>query len=80
MSGNVTGGPTAALRLVCFDLGGVIIRICRTWAEGCTAAGVAVRCGTEAIAAHGDLHDEHQLGRIDGAAYARGLSARLGGL
>ncbi len=31
------------IRLVCFDLGGVVIRICRTWAEGCAAAGLEVR-------------------------------------
>ncbi len=29
--------------LVCFDLGGVLIRICRTWDEGCIAAGVPTR-------------------------------------
>jgi len=27
-------------KLVCFDAGGVLIRICRTWAEGCSAAGI----------------------------------------
>ncbi len=29
--------------LVCFDLGGVLVRICRNWAEGCAAAGIDVR-------------------------------------
>ena len=29
-----------AIRLVVFDLGGVIVRHCRTWAEGCAAAGL----------------------------------------
>jgi FMN phosphatase YigB (HAD superfamily) len=27
--------------LICFDLGGVVIRHCRTWQEGCAAAGIA---------------------------------------
>lgn len=27
-------------RLVCFDLGGVLIRICRSWEEGCKRAGI----------------------------------------
>ena len=29
-----------APRVVCFDLGNVLVRICRSWAEGCRAAGV----------------------------------------
>lgn len=29
--------------LVCFDLGGVVVRICRDWREGCEAAGVPSR-------------------------------------
>lgn len=33
------------IRLVCFDLGGVLVRICRSWEEGCAAAGVPVREG-----------------------------------
>lgn len=37
--------------LICFDLGGVLIRICRTWDEGCIAAGVPVRTF--------DVDDEH---------------------
>jgi putative hydrolase of the HAD superfamily len=66
--------------VICFDLGGVMIRICRSWAEGCAAAGVPLRPGAAEIGAHGDLHDAHQLGQIDGALWARQLSARLGGL
>jgi HAD superfamily hydrolase (TIGR01509 family) len=31
--------------LVCFDLGGVLVRICRSWEEGCAAAGVDLRPG-----------------------------------
>jgi glucose-1-phosphatase len=29
--------------LVCFDWGGVILRICHSWAQGCAAAGLDVR-------------------------------------
>jgi len=32
-----------AAPLVAFDLGGVLLRICRTWEEGCAAAGVGRR-------------------------------------
>lgn len=33
------------IRLVVFDLGGVIVRHCRTWAEGCVAAGLPTHEG-----------------------------------
>ena len=29
--------------IVCFDIGGVLVRICRTWEEGCIAADVPLR-------------------------------------
>jgi FMN phosphatase YigB (HAD superfamily) len=32
-----------AIRVVCLDLGGVVVRICRTWQEACARAGVPVR-------------------------------------
>lgn len=31
------------IRCVCFDIGGVLVRICRNWSEGCAAAGLPVR-------------------------------------
>jgi glucose-1-phosphatase len=35
--------PTDRVRIVCFDLGGVLVRICDTWAEARAAAGLAAR-------------------------------------
>ncbi|MCI0676861.1 MAG: HAD-IA family hydrolase [Phycisphaerales bacterium] len=36
--------PSSSLiRLVCFDLGGVLVRICRSWSEACRAAGFELR-------------------------------------
>jgi glucose-1-phosphatase len=35
------------IRLVCFDIGGVLVQHCRSWVEGCEAAGVPVRHGTD---------------------------------
>ena len=32
--------------LICFDLGGVLVRICRTWQEGCRAADVPLHMFT----------------------------------
>lgn len=73
---------TTAPTLICFDLGGVIVRICRTWDEGCRAAGLPVRdplrreaTKVERAAAVFD----YQTGRIDGAMFAQRLSELSGG-
>jgi putative hydrolase of the HAD superfamily len=70
-------------RLVCLDLGGVVIRICRTWAEGCAAAGLPMRdpdLWTATAPARRALNDQYQTGRIDGATFASQLSTVVGGL
>ena len=68
-------------RLVVFDLGGVIVRICRSWDEGCRAAGVEPR--SVPVAAHGGeamrtLVDRHQRGELACDAFFREASALLG--
>lgn len=73
----------SGVRIVCFDLGGVVIRICRDWMEGCAAAGLDVRraaADAEASAARHDANVRYQTGRIDGPAYAHELSGILGGV
>jgi putative hydrolase of the HAD superfamily len=53
--------------VVVFDLGGVVVRICRTWEEACAAAGVPHRPDAAARLAGDAAHrvvDEHQCGRI----------------
>jgi glucose-1-phosphatase len=35
------------VRLVCFDIGGVLVQHCRSWVEGCEAAGLPVRHGED---------------------------------
>ncbi len=74
---------SSGLRLVCFDLGGVVIRICRTWAEGCAAAGLPVRdpdLWRSTGPARRDLVHEHQTGRIDASTFAARSSAMVDGL
>ena len=74
---------TTTIRLVCFDLGGVVIRICRTWAQGCAAAGMTVRdpgLWRRARPARRQLIDELQTGRIDGATFAARASELVAGL
>ena len=74
---------TGSIRLVCFDIGGVVVRICRSRTEGCAAAGVDVREPArwdEVKAARLALVHRHQVGRIDGTTFAEEISALWGGL
>ncbi len=71
------------VRLVCFDLGGVIIRICQTWEERCAAAGLDVRNPErweEIEPVRDELMVQYQTGRIEGSLFARRLSEALRGL
>jgi putative hydrolase of the HAD superfamily len=74
--------PTETVRIVCFDLGGVLIRICDTWDEARRAAGLAARGEPfeppveERRRALTALLD---IGRISVDEWATGVSAALGG-
>ncbi len=71
------------VRLVCFDLGGVIIRICQTWVERCAAAGLDVRnpeLWDEIEPVRDALMVQYQTGRIEGRHFAQRLSEALCGL
>ena len=70
-----------APRLAVFDLGGVVIRICRTWQEACAAAGVAHSPAAEARLASSrkaELLRAHQCGEIDADGYFRGVAELVG--
>ncbi len=63
-------------RLVAFDWGGVILRHCRSWREGCAAAGLTAHDEvlTEAHAARRrSLTRDFQRGLIDERAFLAGL-------
>jgi putative hydrolase of the HAD superfamily len=74
---------SSPVRLVCFDLGGVVIRICRSWNEACVAAGMPVR-ETELWqqTQPNRLREvaQFQTGRIDGPTFAARLSEQVAGL
>jgi putative hydrolase of the HAD superfamily len=75
--------PSPPIRLVCFDWGGVIIRICRSWDEGCAAAGIPVRgdvASPECRARRKVLSNDYQLGKFDDATFLARLSETTGGL
>jgi putative hydrolase of the HAD superfamily len=69
--------------LVCFDLGGVLVKICRSWSDGCRAAGLEVR-GSSAGERAGNLRRELTqllgLGRLSEDEWAEQLAQGLGGL
>lgn len=71
------------IRAVCFDLGGVIIQIARSWDEGCARAGIDPRHSADDLAPllerwHA-LVTEHQSGRLEGPAYFSSVSALVNG-
>lgn len=75
------------IKLVCFDWGGVILRICRNWQEGCAAAGLPVRRRDESpeaqaamAAARAEVARRYQTGEIDSATFHSGVAAATGGL
>lgn len=73
-----------SIRLVCFDLGGVIVRICRSFVEGCAAAGLPARAPRETIDASREdrrrLSDLHQVGHLPCDHYFDAVSRAMGGL
>jgi HAD superfamily hydrolase (TIGR01509 family) len=74
---------TGSIRLVCFDIGGVVVRICRSWIDGCAAAGIEPRLPAlweKAKATRLAIVRRHQVGRIDGTAFAEAISALWQGL
>jgi putative hydrolase of the HAD superfamily len=71
--------------VVCFDLGGVVVRIARDWAEGCRAAGIEVREPARfhepsLKAERRALAEAYQRGRISSAEFFEGVAANTGGL
>lgn len=62
------------VRVVCFDWGGVVLRICRDWAEGCERAGLPVRGKSnqkKANDAREKLSRRYQTGQMSDKAYFR---------
>lgn len=71
------------IRLVCFDLGGVLVRICRSFGEACRLAQLEVRGGIEGRVASRVRHEYSQrfsTGLIDEEGWAKELSRALNGL
>ena len=67
-------------RIVCFDLGGVVVRICRSFEEATLAAGVPLRrvpVDESARSRQRHLIAQHQLGSLDGRSFLASLAEAL---
>ena len=66
--------------LVAFDLGGVLVRICQSWHEGCDAAGLprTPDPGASDPARVRELVSLHQRGELPHATFCEGLSRCVG--
>jgi FMN phosphatase YigB (HAD superfamily) len=75
-------GPPS-IELVCFDLGGVLIRTCTVWSDLCRAARLVVR-GDSASDAQEDsrreLSDAHMRGELSTEQWISAMERALGGL
>lgn len=73
--------PSGAIRIVCLDLGGVLIRICRSWEEGCAAARLNIASRRSARPQDAgwyaplEIIKLYQTGRIGCDEYARRIAA-----
>ena len=75
---NAPADPRRQPEIVVFDWGGVILRICRSWEEGCASAGLPVREGstTEAMKhARRELAQRYQAGELACEAFFDAVSA-----
>lgn len=72
-----------SIRIVCFDLGGVLVKICRSWSDGCRTAGLDVRgnsAGDRAGATRRELMQAFGTGRLGEDEWAEQVSRGLDGL
>jgi HAD superfamily hydrolase (TIGR01509 family) len=69
------------ITLVCFDWGGVLIEVARTWQEACQRAGLPVRLAeiSNAFAGSHGAGDRFQRGEIEFDAYCQIVVERLAG-
>lgn len=68
------------IKLVCFDLGGVIIRLCQTWQERCLAAGIELRNPQlwDAVDPKREvLLMQYMTGQLSGSDFANKLSEHI---
>ncbi|MCC6952174.1 MAG: HAD-IA family hydrolase [Phycisphaerales bacterium] len=74
---------TTRVRMVCFDIGGVLVKHFRTWPEACAGLGVEYRAGIDdpgLLALRRAAGKQYALGRIDEEEFYRELVRGVAGL
>jgi glucose-1-phosphatase len=71
---------SSPVRLVCFDLGGVLVRIARDWPDACRRAGVQLEIDPSLWERHHELSLRYETGEFDEAGYLRELPACVPGV
>lgn len=76
---------TVTPKIICFDLGGVVVRICRSWGQACARAGIAERdpelFGRPDLSRRRkELVEQYQTGRIACGEFFPSIAAATGGL
>ena len=61
--------PSTPVRFVCFDLGGVLVRIAKDWTDACRRAGVSIEHPADAWERHHGLMVRYETGELDEAGY-----------
>jgi HAD superfamily hydrolase (TIGR01509 family) len=70
----------ADVKFVCFDLGGVLVRIVKDWTEACRQAGVSLHhTDQDAWRRHHDLMIQYETGEFDEAGYLDRVPASVPG-
>jgi HAD superfamily hydrolase (TIGR01509 family) len=81
---RMNGRARSSIKLVCFDVGGVLVDTCRTFLEGIAEAGLPYRSSPLEIDQLYDsaLHvrQAYRTGKITSEQYATGVSSALHGL
>ncbi|VAX40816.1 hypothetical protein MNBD_PLANCTO03-176 [hydrothermal vent metagenome] len=72
-----------SIRMVCFDAGGVLVRICRSWEEGCRVAGIEYRWSEVVQAGEAErvaISNAYQRGEIACSEFFEQMATTAGGL
>lgn len=70
------------VKVVCFDVGGVLIRITRNWCEAATLAGISIQSdfSHEILLWDAPFFVDYEGGKIDDGEYVRELAEFMGGI
>src|SRR5688572_1701169 len=73
----------SSIKMVCFDVGGVLVKHHRSWDAGCAAAGLPVREGAmspEMVAHRREVTSAFTTGRVDEARFCAEMSRLMAGM